>query len=74
MVVGAGFGVGVDVHCAGPEFLGAGAGEVDGCGAVHAGGLGCVGVEGVGGDDADAFVLPTVLRRRWDFMVVVVVV
>lgn len=67
MVVGAGFGVGVDVHCAGPEFLGAGASEVDGGGSVHARSLRGITIERVCRDDADAFVFPAVLGWRGDF-------
>ena len=58
VVVCAGLGVGVDGDGAGPQFLGADAGEVDRRGAVHAGGLGGVGVEGGGGDDPHAIVFP----------------
>ena len=68
MVVGTGFGVGVDVDGAGPDFLGADTGEVDGGGAVHAGGLGGVGVQAVAGDDADAVFAPVWLGHgefRW---------
>jgi hypothetical protein len=51
VVVRTGLGVCVDCHRAGPEFLGADTCEVDRGGAVHAGRLGSVGVEAVGGDD-----------------------
>jgi hypothetical protein len=54
VMVGAGFGVGMDDHRAGPEFLRAYAGVADGFGAGHAGGLRGVGVEVVGADDAQA--------------------
>ena len=60
VVVGAGLGVGVDGHRAGPELLRADAGEVDRRLAIHAGCLGRVGVELAGRDDAHAVVLP-----RW---------
>src|SRR6266436_1063868 len=52
----AGLGVGLDGD--GPQFLRAGAGEIDRRLAVHAGGRGHVGIELVAGDDADAVVLP----------------
>ena len=58
VVVGAGLGVGVDVHRAGPQLVGADAGEVDGGLAVHARRLRGVRVEPVAGNDAHAVVLP----------------
>lgn len=58
VMVGAGFGVGMDGHGARPELFRADAGEVDGGSAGHAGGLGSVCVEGVRGNDGDAVVLP----------------
>lgn len=68
VVVGAGFGSGVDVHGSGPEFLGSDAGEVDcGC-AVHAGGLRCVVVQRVGGDYADTGGLPVVGLGGWSMV------
>jgi len=67
MVVGASFGVRMDVHRAGPDFLSAGAGEVDGSGAVHAWRLRCVAVERVCRNDSDAFVFPAILGWRGDF-------
>ncbi len=54
VMMGAGLGVGVDGHRAGPQLFRAHAGEIDGGGTVHAGGLGCVGVQLVAGNDADA--------------------
>src|SRR6266436_3381149 len=54
----AGLGVGLDGHGAGPQFLRAGAGEIDRRLAVHAGGRGHVGIELVARDDADAIVFP----------------
>ena len=63
VVVGAGLGVGVDVHRAGPELLGAHPGAVDGGGAVHAGRLGGVRVQLVAGHDAHAGMLPAVGRE-----------
>ena len=68
VVVGAGFGVGVDVHCAGPDLLGSRASEVDGCCEVHEGCLGGVGVERVGGDNAEDLVFQAVGGRGWDFL------
>ena len=53
-----GLGVGVDVHCAGPQLLRADAREVDGRLAVHAGRLRGVGVERIGADHAHAVVFP----------------
>lgn len=67
MMMGASFGVRMDVHRAGPDFLSAGAGEVDGGGAVHAWRLRCVAVERVCRNDSDAFVFPTILGWRGDF-------
>ena len=67
VMVGACFGIRVDVYCASPDLLGASAGKVDCGGAVHAWGLRCVAVERVGRDDSDAFVFPTVLRWRGNF-------
>ncbi len=58
VVMGAGLGVGVDGDRAGPQLLGADAGEIDGRGAVHARRLGGVGVERSGGDDPHAVVFP----------------
>ena len=58
VVMRAGFGIGVDVHGAGPPFLGTGACKVDGGFAVHAGGLRGVEVELIGTDNANAVVLP----------------
>ncbi|KAK5561408.1 hypothetical protein LTR46_000213 [Exophiala xenobiotica] len=62
VVVGAGFGVGVDLDGARPESLCADAGHVHGRGAAHAGCLRGVGVQVVGRDDADAAGAPGV---RW---------
>ena len=56
--MGAGLGVGVDGHGAGPDLLRPDAGEVDRRGAIHARRLRGVGVELVAGDDPDAFRLP----------------
>ena len=58
MMMRAGLGVGLDGHGAGPQFLRAGAGEVDRGLAVHAGRRGHVGIELVAGNDANAVVLP----------------
>jgi hypothetical protein len=58
VMVGAGFGVGMDDDGAGPEFLRADAGVRDGFGAGHAGGLRGVGVEVVGADNAQAVLFP----------------
>src|SRR6266542_205488 len=58
VMVRAGFGVGVDVDRAGPDLLRPDPGEIDRRGAVHAGGLRCVGVELVAGGDLDALGLP----------------
>ena len=58
VVVGAGFGVGMDDDGAGPEFLCAGFGVGDGFGAGHAGSLEGVGVELAVADDAEAMELP----------------
>jgi len=58
VVVGAGFGIGLDIDGARPEFLGAGFGVVDGGGAGHARGLGGVGIELAAADDADAVIAP----------------
>ena len=54
----AGLGVGVDGHRAGPQLLRADAGEIDRRGAVHARGLGGVGVERAGGDHPHAVMFP----------------
>lgn len=51
-------GIGVNMHRPRPEFLCPYASEIYRGGAVHAGGLGGVGVEAVGGDDADAGCFP----------------
>lgn len=67
VVVGTGFGVRVDVHCACPDLLGSGASEVDSGRAVHAWRLRCVAVEGVGWDYSNAFVFPAVLWWWRDF-------
>src|SRR5262245_18700562 len=58
VVMRAGLGIGMDRDRAGPEFLRAGAREVDRRLAVHARRLRGVGVERVAGDDADAVMLP----------------
>lgn len=58
VVMGAGFGIGLDVDRARPEFLGAGFGVVDGGGAGHAWGLGGVAVKFAAADDADAVIAP----------------
>ena len=58
VVMRAGLGVGLNHYGAGPELAGAGAGVIDGGGAGHAGGLGRVGVEFAGTDDADAVCFP----------------
>src|SRR6267142_6636083 len=54
----AGLGVRPDGHGARPQFLRAGAGEIDRCLAVHAGRRRHVGIELVAGDDANAVMLP----------------
>ena len=56
VMVGAGFGVGVDDDRAGPEFLGSGGGVGDGFGAGHAGSLGSVLVEFSGANYAQGLV------------------
>ena len=60
VVVGAGFGIGLDLDGAGPEFIGAGFGVVDGGGAGHARGLLRVVVELVAAYDAHAIFAPVV--------------
>jgi len=59
----AGLGVGPDRHRAGPQFLRAGAREIDRGLAVHARRRRHVGIELVAGDDANAVVLPAVVVR-----------
>ena len=54
----AGLGVRLDRHRAGPQFLRAGAGEIDRGLAIHAGRRRHVGVELIAGNDAHAVVLP----------------
>lgn len=54
----AGFGVGLDADCPGPEFIGPGFGVVDGSGTGHALGLGRVHVEVGAFDDAHAVLAP----------------
>src|SRR5665213_612119 len=61
VVVRAGFGVGMNVHGAGPDFLRANAGEVDRRLAVHAERLCGVGIERVARDHAHTVVLPFVV-------------
>src|SRR6266480_6101888 len=58
MVMRARLGIGMDVDRAGPDLLRPDPGEIDRCGAVHAGGLRRVGVELVARDDLDAVGLP----------------
>jgi hypothetical protein len=58
VVVRASLGVGMDRDGAGPELLSSDTRKVDGGCARHAGCLGGVGVEAVGGDDGDAGVFP----------------
>ena len=63
VVMRAGLGVGLDGHRAGPQFLRAGAGEIDRGLAVHARRRRHVGIELVAGNDADAVMLPAVVVR-----------
>lgn len=58
VMVRAGFGVRVDVHCARPEFAGAGGGEVDGRRPVHSGRLGRIGVQVSPRDDFHSLAFP----------------
>ena len=58
VMVGAGFGVGMDNDGASPEFLRAGFRMGDGFGAGHAGRLEGVGIELAAADDAEAVELP----------------
>ncbi len=58
MVMGAGLGIGLDLHRARPDLLGADAGEVDRGGAVHARRLRGIGIELVAGDDLHPVRLP----------------
>ena len=57
-MMGAGLGMGVDGDRAGPQFLGADAGEIDRGLAVHTGGRRHVGIELIAGNDANAIMLP----------------
>jgi hypothetical protein len=63
MVVGTGFGVGVDVHRAGPELLRAHPRKVDGSLAVHARRLSGVGVQLIARHHAHTIVLPSRCAR-----------
>lgn len=58
VMVGAGFGVGMNGDRAGPEFSGADFGVGDGFGAGHAGSLEGVGIELAVADDAEAVEFP----------------
>src|SRR5579862_1956621 len=55
----AGFGIGLDRHRAGPQFLRAGAGKIDRGFAIHAGRRRHIGIELIARNDAHAVVLPT---------------
>ena len=57
-MVGPCFGIGVDVHGAGPQFFSTHAGKVNGGFAVHAGGRGDVGIKLVAWNDPHTIVFP----------------
>lgn len=69
MVMGSGFGIGMDMHGPGPEFLCPCSREVDGGCAVHSRCLSGIGVEFIARHHADALVLPAILwwGRDWGF-------
>jgi hypothetical protein len=74
MMVDARLGVRLDCDRSGPDFLRADAGVINSRLPKHARGLGCVGIELVALDDADAVMLPALLMRMRVVMGVIVVV
>jgi hypothetical protein len=74
MMMHAGLGVRLDRHGSGPDFLRPDAGMIDRRLPKHARGLGCVGIELVALDDADAVMLPAFLVRVRMVVGVIVVV
>jgi hypothetical protein len=72
MMVGTGFGVGMDADRASPDLLRPDAGGIDRGGAVHARGLRGIGIELVALDHANAVVPPIDRAWCWRFVMMIV--